>query len=590
MIRYTVIKIPGAFKRMLIWFLSCARVNFRAGLVALICLTLSCAPSSSYLAKPFVSQETEGSSADATYHYSLGILSLLSGNVGNAIREYETALTYDSQSGFLAAELATIYIKTGQHQKAVELCEKSLQANPGSVELHLLLGGLYLEKKDKPGAEKQFQSAIKLDPSNAESYLYIAVIYMESKRYDEALKSLQAILKISPENILASYYTAKVYMDMKSYGEAEKWLKKTIALKPSFESAWLDLGGLYELENKNTQAIETYRNYSAMHPSRLDIKLRLAKAYLRIQDFGEASAILEEVHRQDSSNREVRFTLGLSHFFKNENIDRAIQEFSSLLDEDPKDERARYFLASSYEEKKVYDQAMEEFQKIPADSELYDDALIHMAGILKKTGKAEQAIAMMSEAIKSSGKEPGMYAYLSSLYQDEKKFKEAEEIVNKGLSLFPNNPDLHYRLGAVYEGMNRFPESIKEMEQVLKIDPNNADAMNFIGYSYVERGVNLDKAEELINKAHNLKPKSGYIIDSLGWLYFRQDKFDMAIKYLREAAALLPDDPTVLEHLGDASAKSGQKKEAVEAYKKALQLNPTNQGLQKKIEQLISGF
>jgi tetratricopeptide (TPR) repeat protein len=113
--------------------------------------------------------------------------------------------------------------------------------------------------------------------------------------------------------------------------------------------------------------------------------------------------------------------------------------------------------------------------------------------------------------------------------------------------------------------------------------------MNFIGYSYVERGFNLEKAEELISKAHNLKPKSGYIIDSLGWLYFRQDKFDLAVKYLREAAGLLPDDPTVLEHLGDASFKLGQKHETIEVYKRALQLNPANSGLQKKIEDLIRG-
>ena len=389
------------------------RSKCRAGLLILICLVLSCAPSSSYLARPIFSAE-DGSSADATYHYSLGVLSLLSGNVGNAIKEYETALTFDPKSGLLATELATIYIKTGQHQKAIDLCEKSLEANPGSVELHLLLGGLYLEKKNKIDAEKHFQKAVKLDPSNAESYLYIAIIYLEGKRYEEALKSLKAILKISPDNVVATYYISKVYLEMKSYDKAEEWLKKTIAIKPSFESAWLDLGGLYEIENKNDQAIETYKKYSSMHPSRLDIKLRLAKAYLRMQNFGEASAILEEVYRQDSSNKEVRFTLGLSYFFKNENIDKAIHEFSSLLDEDPKDERARYFLASSYEEKKLYDKAMEEFQKIPSDSELYDDALIHMATILKRTGKPEQAIAMITEGIKASDKEPSLYAFLSS--------------------------------------------------------------------------------------------------------------------------------------------------------------------------------
>ena len=110
------------------------RSSYGAGILILICLVLSCAPTSSYLAKPIASAESEGSSTEATYHYSLGVLSLLSGNVGNAIREYETALTYDPRSGLLAAELASLYMKTGQHQKAIELCEKSLEVNPGYVD------------------------------------------------------------------------------------------------------------------------------------------------------------------------------------------------------------------------------------------------------------------------------------------------------------------------------------------------------------------------------------------------------------------------------------------------------------------------
>jgi len=148
------------------------------------------------------------------------------------------------------------------------------------------------------------------------------------------------------------------------------------------------------------------------------------------------------------------------------------------------------------------------------------------------------------------------------------------------------NVQLHYSLGVLYEKTDRLKAAIKEMEHVLKLDPQNADAMNFIGYSYADRGIMLQEAEELIKKALSLKPGNGYMLDSLGWVYFRQEKITEAIKYLKEAIAVLPDDPTITEHLGDAYVKSGRHEEARETYEKVLKLNPNNQAVREKIEKL----
>ena len=125
------------------------------------------------------------------------------------------------------------------------------------------------------------------------------------------------------------------------------------------------------------------------------------------------------------------------------------------------------------------------------------------------------------------------------------------------------------------------------METVLKLDPDNADAINFIGYSYADRGIHLLKAEEMIKKALRLKPGNGYITDSLGWVYFKQNQNDLAIKYLKEASAIIPDDPLIAEHLGDALAKKGMIEEALETYQRALKLNPKLVGISAKIEKLL---
>jgi Flp pilus assembly protein TadD len=134
--------------------------------------------------------------------------------------------------------------------------------------------------------------------------------------------------------------------------------------------------------------------------------------------------------------------------------------------------------------------------------------------------------------------------------------------------------------------MDRFEDSIKQMKRVLEIDPEHAEALNFIGYSYAERGIHLAEAEKLIRQALILKPDNGYILDSMGWVYFKQNRIEQAIRYLKEADKRIPDDPTIAEHLGDALRKAGRFQEALDAYRRAQKYAPENSQLRQKIEQL----
>ncbi|GAI73865.1 unnamed protein product, partial [marine sediment metagenome] len=180
---------------------------------------------------------------------------------------------------------------------------------------------------------------------------------------------------------------------------------------------------------------------------------------------------------------------------------------------------------------------------------------------------------MIREAIVKKKGDSRLYCFLASLYQEKKLFKAAEETLKEGLQFSPRSVDIHYKLGILYEETDRFKESIKEMEEILKIEPESAEALNFIGYSYADRGIKLEQAEKMIKKALKLKPGDGYITDSLGWVYLKQNKLDLAIEYLKKASDLLPDDPTIAEHLGDAYAKAGRVKDALKTYKQVLKLN-----------------
>jgi Flp pilus assembly protein TadD len=137
--------------------------------------------------------------------------------------------------------------------------------------------------------------------------------------------------------------------------------------------------------------------------------------------------------------------------------------------------------------------------------------------------------------------------------------------------------------------MGDFDRMVSQMKEVLRLDPNHADALNYLGYSYAEKGIHLEEALQLIQKAMALKPNMGYITDSLGWVYFKLGDYEQAVTELEKADQLTPNDPIITEHLADGYYKLNRKERARELYEKALTLNPKPdqaERLKKKIEEL----
>ena len=151
----------------------------------------------------------------------------------------------------------------------------------------------------------------------------------------------------------------------------------------------------------------------------------------------------------------------------------------------------------------------------------------------------------------------------------------------------PDYVRLHFRLGVVYDKAHDTEQCIREMKTVVKADPTHVEALNYLGYTYAEHGINLDEAEELIKRAMKNKPDDGYITDSLGWVYYKKGLYRKALMLLLEASRLVPDDPTILEHVGDAYVKLNEPKNGLKYYKKAAEKKKKDKvQLEQKIESL----
>jgi tetratricopeptide (TPR) repeat protein len=520
------------------------------------------------------------------YHYSLGVCSYLERNLEDTIREYKKALDCDPESPYLKTEIAKVYLQKENIKEALSILKGSLVHHPDYVDTHLLLGGIYTKLKKYDNAIVEYKEVIQLDPDNLESHLFLGLIYREKKEYDQAINTLNNLLTIDSYNLMGNYYLAKIYIQIKSYDKAEDLLKKVLTIKPSFEPALTDLAFVYEIQNNDQKALEFFKKFIRNNPFVQTARVQFGKILFRQEKYQEAAKEFGTILNEDRSNVEARYSLGLSYYFDGNDYKQAIEEFLTILKKHPADIRTRYFLALSYDKNGQYRKAFEEFKVVPVDSKLYASSRIHMALILKEDGRTLQAIELIKDAL-TKKEDADLYGILASLLDTTNELDAAERTLQNGLKIFPGDIDLHYKLGVIYEKTFRFEASVKEMQEILEIDKDNAEALNFIGYGYADRGINLNEAERLIKRAYALKPDSGFITDSLGWLYFKTGRMNLAITYLEKASNMLPEDPTIAEHLGDAYRMSGMVKEARRMYIKALELSPLKkEDLEQKINQL----
>jgi len=159
-------------------------------------------------------------------------------------------------------------------------------------------------------------------------------------------------------------------------------------------------------------------------------------------------------------------------------------------------------------------------------------------------------------------------------YVQNEQYDTAVTLIKDALRAKPDELDLQFELGSAYERAGNKSEAEKVFQQILDKHPDNTQTLNYLGYMWAESGVNLERAQSMLQKAVAAEPRNGAYIDSLGWVYFRQGKLDLAEKYLTDATRLLPRDATVHEHLGDVLAKRGQVGRALDIYRAALKLEP----------------
>ncbi len=350
------------------------------------------------------------------------------------------------------------------------------------------------------------------------------------------------------------------------------------------------MGLIYDKQGEFEEAIKEYREALRFNPHSSSVADRLIKDYLW----------LGRMYRQHGK------------------LEEAAKQYESLLEfrsGDPeKNIPLHLFLAAIYDSTGQIEKSRAKLEKVIELNPKAIEAYLQLGQLYLKRNLIRGGIKILEKGRELAVQEPDLYLSPKTLSGDYRKeiqrafylllglaytekgdYDKAVSTYREYLRQGTDNDMVRFCLGANLERQGKIEEAISEMKKAIALNPKNVEALNYLGYIYAEKGINLDESIALIKKALEIKPESGYIVDSLGWAYFKKGMLDKSLTELKRAVELSvgrkKDDAVIRNHLGDAYFKKGIVKEALQQWKKSLQLDPRNDNVRKKIKRhkIITG-
>ena len=257
---------------------------------------------------------------------------------------------------------------------------------------------------------------------------------------------------------------------------------------------------------------------------------------------------------------------------------------------DPESDLANLLLGQQQISSGLLDDATASLSRIRLDGSLGQPAMIALADLANDRERFDEAILILDEAIRLNPNDGYLYKQLGDSHRRARQYRDASKAYRSALELGHGTSDTHRNLGMVLEQMNKDDSAEKHLLTAIEMNPADAFAMNYLGYWWADQGRNLDDAIALIERAVELRPDSGFFIDSLGWVHYRLGNLQEAVAYLEQATALEPADPEITGHLGDVYWRLGRHDEARFKWRYALALADDEDDIQKLEDRIKSGL
>lgn len=510
---------------------------------------------------------------------------------------------------------------TGDVRAAEGALERALAADPDDLELHRQVFMLNVATGDRQTAVSQARAIVDLDPAADEPRLALFLDDLEAGRYEQARQGLDAMPPRSIGGLIAPLLRAWLELARSSPAEALRLLPQAAANDPFYAVLVYQRAALLALDGRPAEGLPALRGLlddaagapiqATMLATRLIYRAegqdaarrfiddRLAareepvalERVARQLDRGEAPepvltrpgdgvadtllAIAEALRQQGSTGRAVIYAQ-LAGWAAPDNGEVALTVAELFISQDNPQA------------------AIDSLARIGPDAPWGWEARLATADALIAGDRDAEAIALLE---RMAGERPDRIeplVKLGDLARAQQRYADAVTAYSGAIERLQGLSRRHWRLfyarGVARERTGDWANAVTDLKQALALEPDQVLVLNYLGYSWVDRGENLDEALNMLKRAVELQPRDGFIIDSLGWAYFKLGAFKDATSWLERAVEAKPGDPVINDHLGDAYWRVGRTREARFQWQRALGLSPDAQAERSIARKLAHGL
>jgi tetratricopeptide (TPR) repeat protein len=503
---------------------------------------------------------------------------------------YRAALRTDQRNPELLELAFYSVLADGDIDEAVRLADRLIQLDRNNRNAHLVLGVKALKTKNYKEARQQFGLATRGPVTDLTATLLAG---WSAAGANDSKGAVDTIDKLSGPEWYAIFKDmhAGLILDLaNNKKEAGKRLEHSYKLDSSALRVMQAYAGFLSRNGGREESLRIYGEFDKQLPRyplvvEAMATLRKDEPLPRLVDSVQAGAA------------EALYGLGAALGRREEELslaNRGLAYLQLALYLDPNHSLAMLALADLYEAMKKPELAIKVYERVPANSPLKRNAEIQLAVNLDALERTEEAKKHLDKLVASKPDDLEAILALANILRERKQYAGCADAYGKAVALQPTptraNWTTYYFRGICFERDKQWAKAEADMQKALELYPEQPHVLNYLGYSWIDQGIHLEDGMGMIKRSVEQRPDDGYIVDSLGWAYYRLGNYDEAVKNLERAVELKPVDPTINDHLGDVYWKVDRMLEAKFQWSHARDLKPDSDELKTIEEKLKNGL
>jgi len=499
---------------------------------------------------------------------------------------YRAALRADPKNTELLERAFISVLADGDIDEAVRLGERVLQVNKNDRVARLVLGVRSVKTKQWAAARQNLAASVRGPVTDLTAALLIAWSQYGAGDVKAAVETIDRLVGADWYALFKDLHSGMILDAAGQRKEAGRRLERAYKADSTALRVVEAYGSYLSREGRKDEALNVYQTFDKTLPNH-------PLVVQAMNDIEAGRKLPPLAQSAQAGAAEVLYGLGAALGRRGgEDLGLAYLQLSLYLA--PQHTLALLSLADLYEAMKKPALAIKIYEKIPTDSPLRRNSDIQMATNLDTLERTDEARAKLEKLIAENPKDNEAIMALGNILRARKHYAECADVYSKGIDLIakPEKPNwlIFYFRGICYERAKQWAKAEPDLKKALELFPDQPHVLNYLGYSWVDQGLNLDEGMRMIRRAVEQRPDDGYIVDSLGWAYYRIGNYQEASKHLERAVELKPDDPTINDHLGDVYWRTGRELEAQFQWSHARDLKPEPDELKKIEDKLRNGL